>query len=176
MLRVLRTPGRPRRAPTCGLPTPAPRPGQQRPSPGPSFPPSAPQRSANISCPCPHPHPELPSWRELGSQPGQGSRLPQLGFPGHRGWEGEGGGGVPPGSGAAIGETQAPGAAGGRSGEPVLPQGGKLAGRRRPCSLPRLTCSLAGVSWGGRPLPALSPHAVAHAGSSAGPHAPEAAG
>ena len=95
MLRVLRTPGRPRRAPTCGLPTPAPRPGQQRPSPGPSFPPSAPQRSANISCPCPHPHPELPSWRELGSQPGQGSRLPQLGFPGHRGWEGEGGGGCP---------------------------------------------------------------------------------
>lgn len=45
--------------------------------------------------------------------------------------------GTPSGSGAAIGETQAPGAVGGRSGSPTLGQeGGQLAGRRRPCSLP----------------------------------------
>ena len=79
---------------------------------------------------------------------GSGLAVAPTRLPRPRGLGRWGGGGVPPGSGAAIGETQAPGAAGGRSGSPVLPQeGGKLAGRRRPCSLPRLTCSLAGVSW-----------------------------
>lgn len=87
------------------------------------------------------------------------------------------GSGPPSGYVAAIWETQAPGAVGGRLGSPGLRRGGgQLARRAWPRSLPVVTCSLAGVSRGGRPLPALSPHAVAHAGSSAGPHAREAAG
>lgn len=55
-------------------------------------------------------------------------------------------------------------------------EGDNWRGARGPAPSLVVTCSLAGVSRGGRPLPALSPHAVAHAGSLAGPHAPEAAG
>lgn len=95
------TTGHPRRAPTGGRPTPAPLPGQRRPGLGPSSPPPAPLRSANISCSRPHPHPELPSWSELGSQPGQRSQLPQVGSPGHWGR----GRGPPSASEAAIRET-----------------------------------------------------------------------
>lgn len=65
----------------------------------------------------------------------------------------------------------------GRSRTPAFGQGrGQLAARRDPAAFPGVTCSLAGVSRSSRPLPALSPHAVAHAGFSAGPHAPETAG
>lgn len=68
------------------------------------------------------------------------------------------------------GGTQAPGAERGRSGTPRFRQGkGQLAARRDPAAFPGVTCSLAGVSRSSRPLPALSPHAVAHAGFSAGP-------
>lgn len=68
------------------------------------------------------------------------------------------------------GGTQAPGAERGRSGTPRFGQGkGQLAARRDPAAFPGVTCSLAGVSRSSRPLPALSPHAVAHAGFSAGP-------
>lgn len=68
------------------------------------------------------------------------------------------------------GGTQAPGAERGRSGTPRFGQGkGQLAARRDPVAFPGVTCSLAGVSRSSRPLPALSPHAVAHAGFSAGP-------
>lgn len=85
--------------------------------------------------------------------------------------------GTPSGSGAAIGETQAPGAIEGLSRSPGIGQGGdNWRGARGPAPFPVVTCSLAGVSRGSRPLPALSPHAIAHAGSSGGPHAPEAAG
>lgn len=74
------------------------------------------------------------------------------------------------------GGTEAPGAERGRSGTPRFGQGkGQLAACRDPVAFPGVTCSLAGVSRSSRPLPALSPHAVAHAGFSAGPHAPEVA-
>lgn len=173
-LRVLGLPGRQRHAPTGQRRTPARLPGQWGPCPGPSFPLPAPLRFANISCPRPHPHPhpELPSWRELGSKPGQRSQLPQLDSPGHGL-----GKGTPVWLGGSHRGNPAPGAMGSRLGSPRLGQGGdNWRGARGPVPFPVVTCSLAGVSWGGRPLPALSPHAVAHAGSSAGPHAPEAAG
>lgn len=148
----------------------APQPGALLPSVGPSA-------VCKHFLPLPQPPPGASQLERVGLADGSGLAVAPTQLPRPRGLGRAAGRGVPPGSGAAIGETQAPGAAGGRSGSPGLPQeGGKLTGRRRPCSLPLLTCSLAGVSWGGRPLPALSPHAVAHAGSSAGPHAPEAAG
>lgn len=134
-------------------------------------PPVASPRSGNISCP--RPHPQLPGGSELASQPGQRSQLPQLAFLLVRAGEG------PVWLREAMGEPRrrAPGAERGRLGTPRFGQGrDQLAALWDPVAFPGVTCSLAGVSRSSRSLPALSPHAVAHAGFSAGPHAPEAAG
>lgn len=117
-------------------------------APGPPPNPSAPLRSANISCP--HPHQELPSWRELVAQPAQCSQLPQLSSPGA---------GERPRLVAeqAIGETQAPAPVGSPSVSPELGRGGgQLAGCPRPCSLPRRYL----LACGGVPGLPASPAAV----------------
>lgn len=139
-------------------------------------PPPASSRSGNISCLHPHPHPQLPGGSELASQPGQRSQLPQLASQSARAGGGAGGAGGPRLAPRSHGGTQALGTERSRSGTPRFGQGkGQLAACRDPAAFPGVTCSLAGVSRSSRPLPALSPHAVAHAGFSAGPHTPEVA-
>lgn len=126
-------------------------------------PPPASSRSGNISCP--RPHPQLPGGSELASQPGQRSQLPQLDSQPTLAGE------VPVWLRKPKGEPRR------REQSQVVrePQcSGKTGAnwRRAGTLLPFVTCSLAGVSRSSRPLPALSSHAVAHAGFSAGPHAP----
>lgn len=125
-LRVLGTSGRPRRAPTGGGPTPAPLPGQRRPGQGPSSPPPAPLRSANISCPRPRPTRSFPVGASWARSRLSARSCPNSAPPATRTRKG-----VPLWLGAAIGESQAPGAVGGRSGSLALGQeGGQLAGSR----------------------------------------------
>lgn len=158
--------GCPRRAPAGRWPTPA---GAARPaahSPGPL---RRPRRGLE-TFPAPAPTPSFPvgaSWpRSRVSARSYPNSLPSQPSPGR----------APSGSEKPRG-TQAPSTEGGRSGTPGFGQGrGQLAARRDPAAFPGVTCSLAGVSRSSRPLPALSPHAVAHAGFSTGPHAPETAG
>lgn len=76
---------------------PAPCPNGPASDPSPAARPAAPTPlvllpSAGPAAVCKHflppPHPELPSWRELGSQPGQRSQLPQLGSSSRQGRRG----------------------------------------------------------------------------------------
>ncbi|KAJ8789353.1 hypothetical protein J1605_021880 [Eschrichtius robustus] len=64
---------------------PAPCPDGRASDPGTADGPAAPPPGALLPAAGPA---ALPSWSELGSQPGQRSRLPQLGSPGPRGWAG----------------------------------------------------------------------------------------